>query len=93
MKPNTERDLNSEANTTSTPTHVLPRRPATVLKIATVMLSLAALGLSYQAANQAIALYGVLDKLQDALAQEQLIKAHTTEAARNSETISPVAGL
>lgn len=69
-------------------------RPAsTGLKAAVVILSLAALCLTYRAATEAVALYGVLEKVHDTMAEEQLVKSHVTASHRISETIPPLAGL
>lgn len=93
--------MNSDMTTTeptTAPAQTLPapRRPRPVLKMATVMLSLVALCLSYRAAGEAIALYGVLEKVQDALAHEQMVKSQAAPVvprAEIAETKSGTAGL
>lgn len=89
MKTNIETNTHSDNN----PASPAPRRPATGLKAVVVILSIAALCLSYRAANEAVALYGVLEKVHDAMAQEQQLKSHVTADQRISETIPPLAGL
>lgn len=89
MKTNTETNTPSDNH----PAPSAPRRPATGLKAAVVILSLAALCLSYRAASEAVALYGVLEKVHDTMDQEQLVRSHVTAGQRISETIPPVAGL
>ncbi len=93
LKANTEMNTNSDLNTAAAPVIRASRRPSTFLKVGTFILSLTALCLSYQAANEAVALYGVLDKVQDTLATEQFVKAQMTAGTRISETNPSVAGL
>ena len=88
MKTNIETNTNSDLNATPT----APGRAAASLKAVVVILSLTALCLSYRAANEAVALYGVLDKVQATLANEQTVQAHAT-GTQISETKSSVAGL
>ena len=92
-KTNTEMNTNTDTNTTMTPTANTTSARRMGLKVGAVTLSLVALCLSYQAANEAVALYGVLDKVQDTLAAEQMIKAQAASVARISETNPSVAGL
>jgi len=87
MKTNIETNTNSNLNPTA------PRRAANSLKAVVVILSLTALCLSYQATNEAVALYGVLDNVQTTLANEQSVKAQTTAGVPISETKSSVAVL
>ena len=63
------------------------------LKAVLVILSLTALCLSYRAAREAVALYGVLEKVQATLANEQTVKAQATSPVQISETKPAVAGL
>ena len=89
MKTNIETSTHSDNN----PAPSAPRRPATGLKAVVVILSIAALCLSYRAASEAVALYGLLEKVHDTMAQEQLMKSHVTAYQPISETIPPLAGL
>jgi hypothetical protein len=89
MKTNTETSTNSDLNIPP----AAPRRAANSLKAVVVILSLTALCLSYRAANEAIDLYGVLDKVQTTLNNEQSVKAQATATVQISETKPSVAGL
>jgi len=89
MNTNIETNTHSDNN----PAPSARRRPTLGLKVTVVALSLIALALSYRAATEAVALYGVLDKVQDTLAHEQTVKAQVAGRLRNFETIPPVAGL
>jgi len=93
MKTSTEMQIDTESHESSTQSNPAARRPGAILKVSTVMLSLAALCLSYQAANEAVALYGMLAQAQDALAHEQLVRSQVADSAAIAETIPPVAGL
>ena len=90
MKTNTETNMTTESN--SLPAPGVDRR-GKGLKVAVIILSLTALCLSYRAASEAVALYGVLEKVQASFAAEQSIKAQATMHVQISETKSPVAGL
>ena len=89
MKTNIETNTNSDLNAMPT----APGRAAAALKAVVVILSLTALCLSYRAANEAVALYGVLDKVQATLANEQAVQAHVAAGTQISETKSSAAGL
>jgi hypothetical protein len=91
MKTDTEMNINAELNPVSTPMPITRRGKG--LKALVVALSLLALGLSYRAATEAVALYGVLEKVQAALANEQRAQAQSTAGIQISETKPPVAGL
>jgi len=90
MKTNLETNMNSDIITTAAPK---ASRRGQGLKAAVVILSLAALWLSYRAANEAAALHGILEKVQAALSHEQSVKAQAATAVQISETKSSVAGL
>lgn len=92
MKTNTEMNINTDMNAASTPVPNISRR-AKGFKAVVVMLSLTALCLSYRAANEAVALYGVLEKVQATLASEQSALAQATARMQISETKHSVAGL
>jgi len=93
MKTDTAMNTDTESHATSTHSNPAARHPRAVMKVATVVLALTALCLSYQAANEAVALYGMLAQAQDALAHEQVIRSQAADTALISETIAPVAGL
>jgi hypothetical protein len=91
MKMTTEMNNNAEINSaTQTPG---PNRSAKALKAMVIMLSLTALCLSYRAASEAMALYGVLENVQATLAQEQSIQAQAASGRQISETKHALAGL
>jgi len=90
MKTNTEMNINAEINPASTQTPNARRGKG--LKGVVVALSLVALCLSYRAATEAMALYGVLEKVQATLAQEQSVKAQVATGQQISETKHAVAG-
>lgn len=90
MKTKTETNINAENNPASTQA---PNARRKGLKAVVVALSLVALCLSYRAATEAVALYGVLEKVQAALAQEQGIKAQIASDLQIVETKHSVAGL
>jgi len=92
MKTNTEMNINAEINPLSLPAQNVTRR-AKALKAVVVILSLTALCLAYRAANEAVALYGVLEKVQATLANEQSVQAQITVGGHISETKSSLAGL
>ncbi|HEX5220841.1 MAG TPA: hypothetical protein VFZ59_14830 [Verrucomicrobiae bacterium] len=88
---NTEMNFNADLNPVSAQT---PKpRDGKVLKSLVVALSMLALGLSYRAAAEAVALYGVLEKVQAALAAEQGAWAQSAEPIQISETKPSVSGL
>ena len=91
MKINTEMNTNADNNSVLTQGPNLRR--AAGLKVVMVALSLLALGLSYRAATEAVALYGVLEKVQATLANEQIAEAQFTARAQLSETKHSIAGL
>lgn len=92
MKSNTEMNVISHNDAASAVAAGALRRAKT-LKVTVVILSLTALGLSYRAASEAMALYGVLEKVQATLAQEQIIKAQVASSLQISETKHSIAGL
>ncbi len=96
-KANTEMNttaINNDSNpSASQPARPVSRRVVTGLKVGTVMLSLIALGLSYRAANQAVALYGVLNEVQTALANEHEMKFQYATSRQIAETKTATAGL
>ena len=92
MKMNTEMNNKAEINPAPVQTPDVNHR-ANVLKATVIILSLTALCLSYRAASEAVALYGVLEKVQATLAQEQSIKAQVASGLQISETKHSVAGL
>ena len=89
MKTNIETNMNTDINTAASKVS----RPAFALKIIVAVLSLTALCLSYRAANEAVALYGVLEQVQAALANEQNIKSQAAAREQISETKPSLAGL
>ena len=87
MKTNTEMSINAESSTPKpNPRH------GKGLKALVVALSLLALCLSYRAATEAVALYGVLEKVHAAFANEPSAQAQSAET-QISETKPSVAGL
>ena len=92
MKMNTEMNNNAEINQASTQMPGV-NRSVKALKATVIILSLTALCLSYRAASEAMALYGVLEKVQATLAQEQSIKAQVASSRQISETKPALAGL
>jgi hypothetical protein len=89
---NMKTNIETTTTTDNNPMHTSSNsRKRTGLKAVLVILSLTALCLSYQAANEAVALYGLLEKVQTALADEQSLR--TTAQMQNSETKPLVAGL
>lgn len=89
MKTNIETNLTTGSRSLQTPISAGGKG----LKVALIVLSVTALCLAYRAANEAAALYGVLEKVQAALATEQIIKTHATTHVQISETKPVVAGL
>jgi hypothetical protein len=90
MKTNIETNITTATNSMQTPG--ISRRGAG-LKAVVIILSVTALCLSYRAANEAVALYGVLDKVQATLANEQSMQAQAAAHVQISETKTSVAGL
>ena len=93
MKTNTEVSTNSETTIAPAQPGRGERRAAGGLKVLVTILSLTALALSYRAANEAVALYGILDKIQAALANEQSMKGQAAANRQISETKPAIAGL
>jgi hypothetical protein len=93
LKTNTEMNTNSGTNPAPTPMASAARRSATSLKLGAAILSLTALYLSYRAANEAVALYGELEAVQDTLAAAQFGKVQIADGTGISETKKSVAGL
>jgi hypothetical protein len=91
MKTNTEMNINAQPNPISTPTPNTRRGKG--LKALVVALSMLALGLSYRAATEAVALYGVLEKVHATWATEQGAQAQPNERIQISETKPAVSGL
>jgi len=91
MKTNTEMNISTDINPAATQSP--SARSAQGLKAVMVILSVVALCLSYRAANEAVALYGVLDNVQATLANEQSVQAQFAGGLQNSETKPSVAGL
>jgi len=88
----TELETNMNADTHSRASSTPRRRAGQALKAAVMALSVVAFGLSYQAASEAVAVYGILEQAQDALAQPPLTRPAAEHGALNLETITPVAG-
>lgn len=91
MKTKLENQQSPDDNSHAKPA-VTPSKGRT-LKAAAIALAVLALGLSYRAATEAVTVYAMLEKVQDTLAQEQVIRAAAPHVYQNSETITPVAGL
>lgn len=93
MKTNTEVSTSSETTTALAQPGRGGRRTAGGLKVLVTILSLTALALAYRAADEAVALYGVLDKIQASLAFEQSMKEQAAANRQISETNPAIAGL
>jgi hypothetical protein len=91
MKTNIETNTNMNTDITTGTSNAA--RPAFALKVIVAILSLTALCLSYRAANEAVALYGVLEQVQAALANEQNIKSQASAGWQIYETKPSLAGL